>query len=225
MMKRFKFLLLLVVAVILTFLLGSFLCKVATACGWVSAVQKVKISVYYETNCPDSKDFILYQLFPTYNVLRDYIEINLVPYGKARQTLKPDGSYAFDCQHGINECRGNLIQTCVINLESLMDNIMNFVNCSESFPQPYQAAEECAQRTGIEYQPILDCYSSRQGNQYQHEMADSTESLSPKLNFVPWININDEVHSSATQKKALNNLKGLVCQYIKKAEQPDVCRR
>lgn len=45
--------------------------------------EKVKVSVYYEALCPDSKFFITYQLVPVFGELKDFLIIDLVPYGKA----------------------------------------------------------------------------------------------------------------------------------------------
>lgn len=43
----------------------------------------VKVTVYYEALCPDSKFFILHQLVPAYKSLRKFLILDLVPYGKA----------------------------------------------------------------------------------------------------------------------------------------------
>lgn len=45
---------------------------------------KIKISVYYEALCSDSRFFILKQLVPAYETIPDYIDLDLVPYGKAK---------------------------------------------------------------------------------------------------------------------------------------------
>lgn len=49
-----------------------------------SLMHKVKVSVYYEALCPDSKFFIKYQLLPVYEEFQDNIILDLVPYGKAQ---------------------------------------------------------------------------------------------------------------------------------------------
>lgn len=45
--------------------------------------EMFKISVYYEALCSDSRFFILKQLIPTYDKLRDHMILDFVPYGKA----------------------------------------------------------------------------------------------------------------------------------------------
>lgn len=39
--------------------------------------------VYYESLCPDSKAFITKQLHPTMKILKDHVELHLVPFGKS----------------------------------------------------------------------------------------------------------------------------------------------
>lgn len=47
-------------------------------------VNEIKVTVYYEALCSDSRNFIIKQLVPTYNDLHDFIQLDLVPYGKAK---------------------------------------------------------------------------------------------------------------------------------------------
>ena len=43
----------------------------------------VQIQVYYETLCPDSIRFVAEQLYPTYQKLGQYLNIEFIPYGFA----------------------------------------------------------------------------------------------------------------------------------------------
>lgn len=42
------------------------------------------LTVYYESQCPDSKTFILKQLQPALHLLHQYITLKLIPFGKSR---------------------------------------------------------------------------------------------------------------------------------------------
>jgi interferon gamma-inducible protein 30 len=41
------------------------------------------VEVYYEVLCPDSRYFLLHQLYPTWQKIGDIIDINFKPFGKA----------------------------------------------------------------------------------------------------------------------------------------------
>jgi interferon gamma-inducible protein 30 len=50
------------------------------------------------------------ELYKTYQSVLDIVNISLVPYGNAHETYDPTSqTYQFTCQHGPNECVGNLI--------------------------------------------------------------------------------------------------------------------
>ena len=46
-------------------------------------ILPIQVQVYYETLCPDSINFIVEQLYPTYHNLGQYLEIEFIPYGFA----------------------------------------------------------------------------------------------------------------------------------------------
>ena len=51
--------------------------------GVVNCQEKVNITVYYESLCPDSIEFITGQLYPTYQSLEKYLNVEFVPFGNA----------------------------------------------------------------------------------------------------------------------------------------------
>lgn len=48
------------------------------------AVPVVSVILYYESLCPDCREFITQQLFPTWTMLQDIMAVTLVPYGNAK---------------------------------------------------------------------------------------------------------------------------------------------
>lgn len=48
-----------------------------------AAAEPVKVSVYYETLCPDSRNFFIGQLYPVYQDLKDIMALDVNAYGKA----------------------------------------------------------------------------------------------------------------------------------------------
>lgn len=49
--------------------------------------DKVKVRVYYEALCPDSKHFFIKNLTPVTAKLFDFLDVTLVPYGKATVSI------------------------------------------------------------------------------------------------------------------------------------------
>lgn len=72
--------------------------------------DKVNFTLYYESLCPDCRQFMTTQLWKAYQTIPDIVNITLVPYGNAHETYQPSTQlYQFVCQHGPDECYGNLI--------------------------------------------------------------------------------------------------------------------
>ena len=49
----------------------------------VTLGDKIVVDLYYEVLCPDSRDFLLYQLYPAWQTLSQIFTVNFIPYGKA----------------------------------------------------------------------------------------------------------------------------------------------
>lgn len=45
--------------------------------------DQLKITLFYETLCPDCQYFVTQQLYPAYKKIGDSLKIDLVPYGFA----------------------------------------------------------------------------------------------------------------------------------------------
>ena len=53
----------------------------------VPSVQKVHVAVFYEALCPDSRSFFAKQLLPTFERISENLDIEAIPYGKAKVTF------------------------------------------------------------------------------------------------------------------------------------------
>lgn len=185
--------------------------------------SRVKVSVFYETLCPDSIAFIRYQLYPTFQNVSDIMDVELVPYGKASYTQLPNGTVTFRCQHGPRECRGNMIQACAIKIMAgNMSQIVPFIKCMESQRHPDTSGAKCARQLDIEYSQIQSCSNGPLGQEYLMQMGIRTEGLHPQLHFVPWININDQ-HTQKNQDDSLDNLLKVVCTSYTGNDRPSSC--
>ncbi|CAG2103650.1 unnamed protein product [Medioppia subpectinata] len=93
-------------------------------------VTNNRISVYYESICPDSRRFILNQLIPTYDKLSPYVDVDLIPFGNANVSYpNHDFKPYFQCQHGPDECYGNKAQACVIDLTKSTRPSLSYIKC------------------------------------------------------------------------------------------------
>ncbi|XP_046375601.1 gamma-interferon-inducible lysosomal thiol reductase-like [Haliotis rufescens] len=171
----------------------------------------VNFTLYYESLCPDCRDFIKKQLFPAFTAVRSIFNLTLVPYGNAEE--KKDGDkWVFDCQHGEEECAENLLDTCLLNIVNDINKAFPFIHCMEEGPERSRTAfRECAKKfPAIPADQIEACANSSQGNQWEHEMAMKTDALNPQHKYVPWVTLNG-VHNEKIQNEAQNNLIKLLC--------------
>jgi len=207
-------------------LLGLVCLAPEVASSFPASAPKVDVTLYYESLCPDCQLFIRQQLYPTYQKIGDIFNLTLVPYGNAEETKRGD-KWVFQCQHGPNECLGNLIETCAISLLKNLSVSFPFVHCFEVSIErsgnPKSVAQHCAKSLGIDYAPIEACVSGPQGNELEHEMAKKTDALEPQHEYVPWVTINGK-HTEKIQREAENNLLKLVCEYYE-GTKPPACEK
>lgn len=103
------------------------------------AATPVELSLFYESLCPACRGFLIQELFTTWLLLpKEVLSITLVPYGNAEVGAGPtwcrglslghhrprldrlvlqernvSGKWQFQCQHGPEECLGNMIEVTV----------------------------------------------------------------------------------------------------------------
>ncbi|XP_076456849.1 gamma-interferon-inducible lysosomal thiol reductase-like [Babylonia areolata] len=191
-------------------------CKVYDQCKesvWREDLQAspVDFELYYESLCPDCRQFITQQLYQTFTQVGHIMNLTLVPFGNAQESKQGD-RWVFQCQHGKQECVGNLLETCAIHaLGGNMDQIMPFIYCVESSQRsPMAAVKTCAGKQGLPLEQILSCYNSSEGNQLEHQMALRTNALNPPHQYVPWVVLNG-VHTEKINTEATQNLLKLIC--------------
>ncbi|KAK7072716.1 oxidoreductase activity protein [Halocaridina rubra] len=175
-----------------------------------SEPDSVKISVFDEALCPDCREFVKSQLGPTWEELRDILEVETIAYGWAEESHSRSG-YNFTCQHGPDECVSNMILECSKHYIKDINLYVNFTVCfmgeEEPLPPPLAIAEKCVRRITVDWLSIANCTESVEGENLLHEAGVRFHALTdPKPTEVPWILINDEFNSEAAY-----NLTGVVC--------------
>lgn len=103
--------------------------------------KDISVQIYYESLCPDSKAFIVQQLYPTYSKLGKYLRVEFKPFGNAKFVPSGNG-WDFTCQHGPDECQGNLYQACLLNALKGQDQLqIEAVHCIMADDEPNTATE------------------------------------------------------------------------------------
>lgn len=174
-------------------------------------IEKVKVSVYYEALCPDSKFFITYQLVPVFKALKEFLILDLIPYGKAETIIDQEGKIEFRCQHDQIECFANKIHACVIDKINDPEAQLKYIACMITDNIiPEDAGERCGQEQGQDFMPINKCATEQEGSLLLKKYGEQTQSLDPKVKFIPTIELNG---SQKIEKQAaiLKNLLKSVC--------------
>uniref|UniRef100_A0A8C5TTQ1 Gamma-interferon-inducible lysosomal thiol reductase n=1 Tax=Malurus cyaneus samueli TaxID=2593467 RepID=A0A8C5TTQ1_9PASS len=186
-------------------------CQVQSRCRSLPrpAAAPVELSLYYESLCPACREFLVLKLFPTWLLLpSEMLNITLVPYGNA-QERNVSGKLDFQCQHGPEECLGNMMEVTV--------------PVPAATSAPTSLSSSCLQI----YAPELDsgriaaCVQGDAGVALMHRNAQLTEALQPPHQYVPWITINGK-HTDELQAQAEASLLALVC-HLYQGEKPEAC--
>ncbi|XP_058495259.1 gamma-interferon-inducible lysosomal thiol reductase-like [Solea solea] len=198
-------------------------CKVQKQCMEVNAtrpkqdVPPVSLTLYYESLCPACRVFITQQLFPTWTMLQDIMSVTLVPYGNAKEI--PSGNSPFTCQHGEPECRGNIIEACIIHLTR--HSALHIIYCMESAANVLSAAQSCLQlyAPAVSWSSVDSCVTNGLGDRLMHANAAMTRALKPPHTHVPWVTFNGE-YTEENEDMAMSSLFHLICQLYKGVKPP-----
>lgn len=199
--------------------------------------KTANIQVYYESLCPYSIAFITEQLWPTYVRVGYLMDVQLVPFGNAfkeQQQQNPtraerfavgrrqEPEYKYSCQHGPDECFGNVVQSCAAHIFN--DTILSlaFVTCMSLAEHPSEAGRECARGIARNWNAIQRCANGGKGRVLQDEMSERTWNLNPPHHYVPWIVING-VHNDEQQAMAQTDLLQVVCDATPDGRKPPPC--
>jgi len=181
--------------------------------------ELVKINVYYESLCPDSKAFITQQLGPVYQKFKKYLEVELRPYGNAKTTWqagrdpkKEGGRWGFECQHGKSECIGNLLHASLIGVpwhhqQSWHEAIVPIIACHMSNLTPGSDSNETSTTIHASFKQCMEnqtlAFNVTDTYERIHELSGFDEakrilmefgSQTPRHEFIPHVVINGESH-------------------------------
>jgi len=141
-------------------------------------------------------------------------DVHLWPYGNAKEIQAgPAGKWQFTCQHGPNECLGNLIEACALKYITDPLEQQQFFVCMETHAQGVKIpnwnsfTEKCSPDQAAN---ITTCKDGDEGNALQHAIAERTDGLTPKHTHVPWFTVNG-VHNQDVDDQLMNGMLEYVC--------------
>ncbi|XP_020715621.1 GILT-like protein 1 isoform X2 [Ceratitis capitata] len=193
------------------------------------------VTIYYESLCPDSANFISEQVYPAVNgELQDYIDLIWVPFGKANFTPQGD-DVIFTCQHGPDECYGNKVHACAIEhiqtdsnqTESTRESsTLEFINCmmkaGRNFDDNVYPGVRCARESNVRnWENIQQCANSTEGSHLLKKQGEITQNFQNPISFVPTVDFKQH-YDAEENYAALTNFVEVSCKYIPKP-QPEVC--
>uniref|UniRef100_A0A8C5LUW3 Gamma-interferon-inducible lysosomal thiol reductase n=1 Tax=Leptobrachium leishanense TaxID=445787 RepID=A0A8C5LUW3_9ANUR len=187
-----------------------------------SSSSTVQLELYYESLCGGCRDFLTGQLFPTWVMLNEILNVTLVPYGNAMEK-NDSGKFEYQCQHGPEECLGNMMETCVTYYLKDITAYFPVVFCMEGAVNVTMALDACLTiyEPSLSSKKVMECVNGDLGKKLMHQNALKTDSLKPQHEFVPWIVFNGK-HTEELQNRAQTALFNLVCDTYT-GPKPDAC--
>ncbi|XP_051152503.1 gamma-interferon-responsive lysosomal thiol protein-like [Andrographis paniculata] len=180
--------------------------------------DKVVVSVYYEALCPYCANFIVKHLVKIFQTdLINIVNLRLVPWGNTHITI----NNTWICQHGVDECRLDVVEACAINLLPTLQSQFEFIYCVERLHLMNKHAQtqwpSCFQP---DHATVLQsCYNTALGFQLEKAYSDETTNLQPPHRFVPWVLVN----GYPLQEDFLN-FASYVCNAYRGYNIPDTCK-
>lgn len=184
------------------------------------AAKPVNMTVYYETLCPGCNYFIHDTLSPLWPKIKDLnlMTVTLLPFGNA-QEKKIGFDWKFYCQHGANECQGNIVETCIIHYHPDTSKQLEIVDCFnfnfiQSLGEDWKTSLKNCSSTGVDVDKITTCATGNEGNALEHDVASKTGPHK----YTPYVMLN-----GVPNDRAIDRLLEEVCR-IYSGPLPDICK-
>lgn len=175
---------------------------------WDSSPPRIKIQVYIESLCIDSKHFMMEKLLPTYRRLGNQVmDLEVVTFGNAKIDLE---AHTVTCQHGAAECDANIYELCAADAYPDIDLYLPFYYCLfDDLPMGHREDNfgtdvfaKCAEEKNLEFDAIHACHYN---NELAWKLQKHASSVTPaNHHYVPYVVIDglhnmDEEHDDLLQ--------------------------
>jgi len=159
--------------------------------------RKVRVRVYVEALCINSKRFINDQLFPAFRLLGPGVmDVEVVVFGNAKLDLN---SKTVDCQHGPAKCDANVYEQCAVSIFHHPSRYLPFFVClfrdltMGHRDENYGASTfaECARESALNFDSIKACHSDPD---HAWELQKNASIITPsEHDHVPWVTIDGHI--------------------------------
>lgn len=188
--------------------------KALTARASPATHPRAKIEIHYETLCPYCSTLIGQSLQSIWKdeEFRERIDVAMFPAGNVatipvaqvsegykffhEEIIDEHLDYVFQCQHGEQECLGNMVQACIMKVENQPSDHLPFLFCMEAGAATGDSIEkiafECMKESNIDVDEVLSCTQTKAANDMMFLISNYSNSLSPQRQYVPWVTIDGE---------------------------------
>lgn len=191
----------------------------ALACSFVSAQDnKVNVTLYSESLCPDCQDYILNDWWAMYNdaELNAIINFGQFVWGNARE----QGS-TITCQHGALECKMNTLQNCAIaHAAGNVSQWVPFVHCLETHGTGQeQFVKQCGTASDYDLTALTACWNGQEGKDLDQAARAATPA---DHQYVPWTTVDGV---NACDETGCSGVVAAVCKAYTGSPKPNACKR
>jgi len=143
------------------------------------------------------------------------MDLGLYAYGNAETHHSKNGSVSFECQHGPDECKVNMMITCFQGQTKDTKEILDFVHCVEHSGDPTNAGKQCASGSSVAWDKVNTCMHSSEGVELELAVAKATPA---DHQWVPWPVLNGKYCNNC-----LDDLLSNVCDAYTGKNKPAAC--
>jgi len=182
---------------------------------------KVSYYILIQAMSPGSQEFYKNQLAPTWDLLRDIMDVDVNPYGNGRNVPLVNRTR---CQNGWDECQADQLMACARKHIPDRNKYVDYTICVMTSPYPPSSEEQCAKEfPDIDNAAIASCTGSKEADEALYEMGVIKRDIEPEPDYVPYI-IIDGVHDKDLEYEARTNMTALTCERYT-GETPENCKR
>ncbi|XP_066581807.1 gamma-interferon-inducible lysosomal thiol reductase-like [Prorops nasuta] len=190
---------------------------------------RLNVDIYYDVRNYRSRDFFKYQFLKSYEDVKDYIKVTLIPY---HYTMIASNS-AFSCPNEHPGCFDGEFHACAADQLDPEDyntykvlTTVNLFYCALSIKVSDISFYKCAEIVGMDKGIIKDigqCVEWGAGYMLITKYNLKMRALKTTIVFTPTVVING-VYTRANHIMGRNNFFKLICTNLRPYHRPDKCR-